>query len=102
MGKLKAIGKFRNRKTTVEIEVKQNAFSFLFNGNPNNPLMKLQLEELLKEGKPMMGSYLPPEHSMNNAWNVLKYYFFDDPRDVEIEITEGELEEVESEEGVVY
>lgn len=92
MNKLEAKGKYKGSEITIEVEKKDDKLHFLFDGKENN-LLKRILKDLLSKRFPVGGSYCPPENSLLNAWNVLSYRFFDDPRKVIMKI-HGEIEEI--------
>lgn len=95
MGKITATGKKYGSKLTVEFEFGK----VLFDGRENE-LLKEELTELLENPKAVGGTYYPPFDSLLNAYNILRYHFFDEPTE---EITvEGELEEIPYEEGKIY
>lgn len=95
MGKITATGKKYGFKLTVEFELNK----VLFNGQKDK-LLEDDLTELLENPKAIGGTYYPPFDSLLNAYNILRYHFFDEPTE---EITvEGELEEIPYEEGIIY
>ena len=95
MEKIIAKGKKHGFDLTVEYE----SNSVLFNGKKDD-LLENELSLMLEEPKSFGGSYYPTEDSLLNVYNILQYYFFDEPAD---KITvDGELEEIPYEEGKVY
>lgn len=100
---VKAIGLKNKKKLTVEAESIDGRWRFSFDGE-RDPAQELEIEELLFNPRPIMGTYWAECEALKIA-SVLPYFF--DPGglellDVDDPDAKKELAEVEYEEGVVY
>ena len=98
MSKITAIGKLFGEKIKVECEKTNGEIIISVNGEEDE-FVEEYIETLLSKRYPVGGSYCPPENSMLNVWNVLKYRFFDELISIEVE---GEIEEIPFEKGKIY
>jgi len=81
---------------------------FMENGSPIievnyefNEREQERFEKLLKTPSALGGTYYPPSNSLLAAYSVLQFNYFDDPKEVKIEVI-GDIGKIPGEEGVVY
>lgn len=98
MSKITVVGKFFGEQIEIECEKTNNEIITSVDGEENE-FVEEYLETLLSKRYPVGGSYCPPENSMLNVLNVLKYRFFDELISIKVE---GEIEEIPFEEGKIY
>lgn len=98
MGYIIAKGIYEGMKLEVVCVERENRLSFLFNKH-QDPVKLNLLREEMKKRHPIAGTYIPDKEDMLNVLNVFKYYFFDDPPEIE---ATGITEEMPWEDGVVY
>ena len=97
MTAIKATG-IRDGSPMTVICVESDGILFMFN-NIQDRFYGRMIREEMKKRHLIAGTFTPEENSMLNVLNVLQYYFFDEPPEIE---TTGEFEEMPSEDGVVY
>lgn len=100
MIKIMATGIKDGKSMTVEIESKYpDVYFFLFNGE-RNAVYEIEMDILLMYGDVFLGGTYIPESNDTKLYAIMQGYFFD--RRPDSLVVEGEIEEMPSEEGVIY
>lgn len=87
-------------KNGEKLEVEYNNGNFLFNGG-ESPLMNEEIQNLLRQRHAVGGTFFPDVKSDLNIINVVENWFFDKPVRA-IEVSEENIETMESETGRIY
>lgn len=98
MAKIRAKGRINGYEYEVECQDIEDGLQIDFDGEEIEHLEQRFREELNKRHA-VGGTYFPPQESMINALNVLRYYFFDAEPTITVD---GDIGEIPGEKDVVY
>lgn len=98
MAKIIAKGMLRGVEHDVECVDTDEGLQIDFDGEEQE-FLEQQFREELNQRHAVGGTYYPPQESMINALNVLRYYFFDGEPEITVD---GDIGEIPYEEDVLY